>query len=241
MACAGIGRALSAISLVVLSPAGAAGAAPLTPHDLVAEKLEDPAARPVGRGYIYHEYVARHSQKCLDVKYGGRSDGADVIQWRCHGGDNQSWRFAITDWPDFWGTTYVNLINERSGKCLDVKYGSKTDGADVIQWRCHDGDNQKWTPILIAQAGGRNYFLIKNKGSGKCLDVKGSDVGDGADVIQWRCRSSKNQEWEEITSKGVGAAAMKHATVIPPGIRGADPVVAAVFSDPRSTATTRPS
>jgi hypothetical protein len=34
----------------------------------------------------------RNSGKCLDVDGSSAADGADVIQWTCHGGANKKWR-----------------------------------------------------------------------------------------------------------------------------------------------------
>lgn len=41
------------------------------------------------------------------------------------------------------GETY-KLINRNSGKSLDVNGGSTADGADVIRWTYHGGNNQHW-------------------------------------------------------------------------------------------------
>jgi hypothetical protein len=38
----------------------------------------------------------------------------------------------------------LNLVNRNSGMCLDVKGASKAAGANVIQWPCNGGNNQKW-------------------------------------------------------------------------------------------------
>ena len=37
------------------------------------------------------------------------------------------------------------IINFATGKCLDVSGGSKKEGAEVIEYRCNNGDNQVWT------------------------------------------------------------------------------------------------
>ena len=39
----------------------------------------------------FSRIIARHSGKCLDVYAASLEDGASVIQWQCHGGQNQSW------------------------------------------------------------------------------------------------------------------------------------------------------
>jgi hypothetical protein len=35
--------------------------------------------------------VARHSNKCVDVRGEATADGGQVIQWSCNGGANQTW------------------------------------------------------------------------------------------------------------------------------------------------------
>jgi len=40
-------------------------------------------------GEGYYRIVARHSGKCVDVSGVSTADGADIIQWSCHGGTNQ--------------------------------------------------------------------------------------------------------------------------------------------------------
>ncbi|MFF3444155.1 RICIN domain-containing protein [Streptosporangium sp. NPDC002721] len=36
--------------------------------------------------------------------------------------------------------------------------------------------------------------------SGKCLDVDGASRADGANVIQWTCRSQPNQKWDLVAT-----------------------------------------
>ena len=40
---------------------------------------------------------------------------------------------------------YYLLVARHSGKCLDVNGASLADLASVIQWDCHEGDNQQWS------------------------------------------------------------------------------------------------
>jgi arabinan endo-1,5-alpha-L-arabinosidase len=48
-----------------------------------------------------------------------------------------------------------------------------------------------------------SVFRIVNRNSGKCLDVNGRSLADGADVIQWACTGATNQQWRiEATSGG---------------------------------------
>ncbi|MBK8972122.1 MAG: RICIN domain-containing protein [Hahellaceae bacterium] len=76
-----------------------------------------------------------------------------------------------------------------SGKCLDVAGGSKSNGAEIIQWSCHKGDNQRFR---VYDAGG-GYWQIQAKHSGMCLDVWGASTASGAQVRQGNCHSGNNQ------------------------------------------------
>jgi len=139
----------------------------------------------------YYRLTAKHSGKCLDVYGAYRNDGAQVIQWDCHGGDNQRWNLVPAG-------GYYKIVAKHSGKCLDVSQASRNNGAQIIQWDCHGGDNQLWS---LVSAG--SYYKIVAKHSGKCLDVDRASRNSGARVIQWDCRGGDNQLWQR-TSVGAG-------------------------------------
>ncbi|MDL5206301.1 RICIN domain-containing protein [Streptomyces sp. ALI-76-A] len=42
------------------------------------------------------------------------------------------------------GGGYYRLVARHSGKCLDVKDGSTTNGAHLIQWPCGAGTDQQF-------------------------------------------------------------------------------------------------
>ena len=123
--------------------------------------------------------------KCLDVSDSSTENGSTVIQWQCHGGDNQAWRIERAD--DGYNS---RLVSRQSGKCLDVRGESRDDGAPVIQWQCHGGANQQWR----LEAVGTGYRFVARH-SGKCLDVAGSSTDDGIAIIQWQCHGGANQTW----------------------------------------------
>jgi hypothetical protein len=86
----------------------------------------------------YTEVINRASGSCLDVSGGAVTDGAEVLQWQCHGGTNQQWTLR----PAAGGT--VSLVNRASGKCLDVVNASGANGAKLVQWSCTGSANQRW-------------------------------------------------------------------------------------------------
>jgi hypothetical protein len=84
------------------------------------------------------------------------------------------------------GTEIVSLGTE---KCLDVAGASAISGADVNQYRCHEGSNQKWTAHNAATPG---YVYFVNQNSSLCLDVRIGGPKDGT-LQQYTCHYRDNQ------------------------------------------------
>ena len=78
---------------------------------------------------------------------------------------------------------------------LAVRDASDADGADVVAWTsASTGGNDEWQ----FEVGAVDRYLIRNKKSGKCLDVR---AGDHA-LVQQPCDANKHtQLWQMITKK----------------------------------------
>ncbi len=126
--------------------------------------------------------AAHTANKCLDVSGASSENGSALVQWQCHGGDNQVWSIEPAD------DGYSRVVARHSGRCLDVSGESTVDGAPVLQWQCHSGANQQWRVEPV----GDGYRLIARH-SGKCLDVSGWSTDDGTAVTQWQCHGGANQ------------------------------------------------
>lgn len=85
-------------------------------------------------------------------------------------------------------------------KCLDVKGGSNTDGAEVQIWTCGNGNaNQQFT---FGSDG-----TIQWTGKGKCVDLTNGNTQDGTHVQLWDCASgNKNQNWGGAASTPSGSS-----------------------------------
>jgi hypothetical protein len=83
-------------------------------------------------------FTNRNSGKCVDVVSASTADGAEIIQWDCHGGTNQQWETRTA------GDGYVQLVSQHSGKCLDIEGASTANNARAVLWSCHGGTNQQW-------------------------------------------------------------------------------------------------
>src|ERR1044072_933365 len=82
-------------------------------------------------------------------------------------------------------TNTHTVVNEHSGKCLDVSGFSTADGAAVQQWTCTGGTNQEFTLNPVA-TGSHDYQLVAVH-SGKCVDVSNVSTTARALIHQWTC------------------------------------------------------
>ena len=132
----------------------------------------------------------QHSGQCLDDYGWSRDDVTPIVQWGCHGGANQQWRFD----PVPGGYHIVNVF---SGKCLDVYGGLPDAGTKLIQYWCHGGANQTWR---VSNSGGGWQLSVAH--SNQCLDVYGGLQNYGTQVIQWPCHGGTNQQWKATNPDG---------------------------------------
>jgi hypothetical protein len=142
-----------------------------------------------------YKIINYNSGKCMDVSGPSTANGATIYQWTCHSGFNQQWRFQ----QDWFSDGYFLMVARHSNKCADVAGVSTANGARVHQWTCHNGANQQWS-IGPGPGGGfprpGNYrYQIRNRHSGKCLEVANSSSSQGAIIRQWTCNGGLNQLW----------------------------------------------
>lgn len=88
------------------------------------------------------------------------------------------------------GATF-SIISKSSGKAVDIKGGTTTNGDSIIQWTDSRANNQRW---VISYLGGYTYKII-SVSSGKSLDVKGGSAVNGAIIDQWDYSGGNNQKW----------------------------------------------
>jgi endonuclease/exonuclease/phosphatase family metal-dependent hydrolase len=85
----------------------------------------------------------------------------------------------------------VMLVNRATGKCLEVAGWSTANEADVLQWTCHGGANQRWRIEPLSDGTSR----IINLNSGKALDLAGCGTADGTDIQQYDWWNNACQRW----------------------------------------------
>ena len=135
----------------------------------------------------YYTLVNRRSGKVLDVYQADLRDGAQVVQWGDHGGDNQQWH--VTDV----GGGYRTLFNRDSGRVLSIWATDTADGANAVQWVENNGGDQQWQLVPVG-----SYYKIVNRHAGKVLAVYQASTADGARVVQWSDTGALDQQWQLV-------------------------------------------
>ena len=128
--------------------------------------------------------------KCMDVTGWGTHDGANIVSWACHGGNNQKFRVESL------GGDLYRLVSVHSGKCVDVAAAGTTDGTNIHQWTCNGTGAQAFR---IEDLSNGNVRMV-NTNSNKCIDVAGGSNADGANVHLWSCSSFIAQVFKPTNS-----------------------------------------
>jgi hypothetical protein len=93
--------------------------------------------------------------------------------------------------PFFGSALKVHIINQKSGKCLEVADWKRDDGAAIQQWRYHGGENQVWVLRGVGQAG----FAIVSLHTGKCIEVPRASLLDNEPLLQAEYIGRGHQQW----------------------------------------------
>jgi len=99
---------------------------------------------------------------------------------------------------------FIVTIRSDNGLCLDVERHSQDEGANLIVYRCHGEDNQKFELRSSGANRSRDWFAAESVDSGLCLDIKGNSRSRGAQLIQWPCKNADNQRFDFRPSSGRG-------------------------------------
>lgn len=112
-----------------------------------------------------YEVKVLHSLKCVDVRGNSTDAGADIIQYYCHGENNQKWYFH-----DMGGNSY-SIISKSSGLCIEAQ--SNPEGSiEIIQNACNMNNlDQLWqVDVAMSEPG-----LFEEDRLAECKASKGEN------------------------------------------------------------------
>jgi phospholipase C len=95
-------------------------------------------------------------------------------------------QLAITRAID--GKLEYQLVSQKSGRCIAA--ASTADGASVAEAACDPASHAQQFRLQALTGGG---YLLRNRASGKCLDLSGSSTAAGAALVQKACTAKPNQ------------------------------------------------
>lgn len=120
------------------------------------------------------------SNKCADDP-GYSTGNVRIDQWTCVNQTNEYW------YLDYTGGDGPRVYNGYSHKCLNVSGASKSNGAFIIQYPCSNTLNMEWNVLDVLRNGVVVGYELQSLNSGKCVNVAGNSMSNGADLIQYTC------------------------------------------------------
>ena len=110
--------------------------------------------------------------------------------------------FVIDPAGNMIGEEATTIVASHSGSCLDVAGASVEDDANVQQWSCGDGANQRFTLAPLDTL--EDTYLIVAEHSLQCIEVPNSATGNGTSIRQSTCDGGANQSFR-LEPNGVDA------------------------------------
>lgn len=132
----------------------------------------------------------------IDVR-GGANQGADIILWQDHNGENQKWNVH----PDA-----TIRLQGGSNLSMDIQGGNANNGTKVIAWPHHGNANQRWRLVH-----GGAFHIVSEANPSMALDVKGANFNQGAELIVWPLEQGKiNQKFRFNTNGSIVCVGAPH-------------------------------
>lgn len=127
----------------------------------------------------------------LEVADGLASDGANVQQWGANeSGKHNTWKLVSAGNGYYY---FYSMLDDGNTFLLDVTDGKSAIGTNVQILQ----DNQTSSQLfkLVANPDGTYNIVTKASKDSCALDVDAHSTDNGANVSQYVCRNSTNQQW----------------------------------------------
>jgi len=99
------------------------------------------------------------------------------------------------------------MIESNDGNgCIEVKNGSKKNGANIRVGPCKNQPHQRWviTKTLKPRFFQKNVLIKKQ--TGQCVEIKGANKNDRALVVLAKCSGKPHQRWNLSTDGTIRSA-----------------------------------
>lgn len=102
--------------------------------------------------------------------------------------ENQLFRIQLVD--NYTIEKSAVILNNFSGKALDVPKSTRKHGERIVVWE----KNRRWNQRWFFEKHGKG-IIIKNVLTGQNLDIANEKRDSGAKVVQWEHTGASNQQW----------------------------------------------
>lgn len=144
-----------------------------------------------GDGYYYlHSKLGMY----LDLKNGSIEEGNSLQTYTWNGSNAQKWKLNISDYQPISDGIYTFSSCKDSGKVLDIKNGSISNGANVQIY----SNNETFPQQFSVSYEGKGYYKIIAENSMKALDVAAASKKPGANLQQYGWNGSNAQLWKFV-------------------------------------------
>ncbi|HXM54946.1 MAG TPA: RICIN domain-containing protein [Candidatus Dormibacteraeota bacterium] len=91
----------------------------------------------------FDQIVSEYSSKCVGVGGSSLNQGASIVEWDCNSHTDQRWALAFSG--DFFnGFPAFNILDLNSKLVIGISAGSRTIGANAVQWPWNGSLDQEW-------------------------------------------------------------------------------------------------
>ena len=123
-------------------------------------------------------------------------ESGDALLRPADGSSAQLWLAAPSD------VGGVTLVNEKTGRALDVWGAGDWDGSNVQTWEPNGTAAQSWAAESVGCIGAGTYEVVC-AADGRALDVSGGSRSNGANVQLWSRNGTGAQKWD-LSASGSG-------------------------------------
>jgi hypothetical protein len=131
--------------------------------------------------------VNKGSSLCIDENDWTTVAAAQLQQYACNGGTNQSYAFV----PVSSGSSTYFIHPMTPDYCLDVSGASTASGAAIDQWPCNYNTNEQFTLTAVSTG----VYQVKAVNSGLCVAPSGDSTAGSALLVQVACTTAAARTW----------------------------------------------
>jgi hypothetical protein len=94
-----------------------------------------------------------------------------------------------------------HLWFRHSSKCIAIP-NNTTANVQLHQWSCFDTASELWYfDYAFTDSNGLHFYLIRSARSGKCLNISGNSLQNGAAVVQYPCGNYANEYFAPVRDR----------------------------------------